>query len=185
VPPTLRSSRIPHPFDQTQPQRLRILIDQRLAAGPVDGQGGFHGYLYIDSGSTGFPDASTVLRSYLHHDALEVRLAADEFEDADFKDYPEAMDEVAEMSAKYRIDGNDARDGVLLYRVGSDREADLVVIGRTWLLTERGRPHGHLLAVVFSPEDALAIIGRYLRWHQRPVIIGGAAERRCAGIRRR
>jgi hypothetical protein len=63
---------------------------------------------------------------------------------------------------------------VLLYRVGSELEADLAVTAREWLLAERGRPHGRLLANLVSPEEALAIIGLYLRWHQQPVIIGGA-----------
>jgi hypothetical protein len=79
-----------------------------------------------------------VLRSYFDHEALEVKLAADEIDDGDVSDYPEAIREVDEMSTKHGIDANDARDGVLLYRVGSDREADLVVTGREWLLAERG-----------------------------------------------
>ncbi|SDT11073.1 hypothetical protein [Actinoplanes derwentensis] len=154
-----------------------MLIDQPLATGQVDGQGAFHGYPFLGNGSTGFPDAPTVLRSYFGHDALEVRLADDEFDHNDVNDYPDSVVEVDEMAAKHGIDMNDARDGVLLYRVGSDQEADLIVTERDWLLAERHRPYGQLLANVVSPDEALAIIGLYLRWHQRPVIIGGSATR--------
>jgi hypothetical protein len=62
-------------------------------------------------------------------------------------------------------------------RVGSDQEADLIVSEREWLLAERHRPHGQLLTTVASPEEALAIIGLYLRWHRQPVIIGGTSTR--------
>jgi hypothetical protein len=156
---------------------LRVFIDQPLETGPVDGQGEYHGYPFIGSGSTGFPDAAAVLRSCLGHEALEIRLASEEIDERVAEDYPEAMPEVDEVSAKHGIDTNDARDGVILYRVGADREADLIVTDREWLLSERARPHGHLLANVVSPEEALAVIGLHLRWHQQPVIIGGARVR--------
>jgi hypothetical protein len=175
--PTLRSSWTPNPFDQSKPQRLRIFIDQPLETGPVDGHGEYHGYPFIGSGSTGFPDTATVLRSYLGHEALEIWLASDELDERDLEDYPEAIREVDEMSTKHGIDADDAHDGVLLYRVGSDREADLIVTAREWLLAERGRPHGSLLANVVSPQEAMAIIGLHLRWHQQPIIIGGVPVR--------
>lgn len=116
-----------------------------------------------------------MLRSYFGHDALEVRLAADEFAERDLADYPEAAREVTEMATKHSIDANEARDGVLLYRTGSDWEADLIVTSRGWLLAERSRPRSRLLASVFSPGEALAVVGLYLRWRQQPVIIGGTA----------
>jgi hypothetical protein len=53
-------------------------------------------------------------------------------------------------------------------------EADLIVTSRPWLLAARGPAH---LANVFSPVEALALMGLYLRWHELPVIIGGAAAR--------
>lgn len=105
------------------------------------------------------------------------RFAADQFDDGDVEDYPDAIGEVDETSTKYGIDVNDARDGVLLYRVGSDQEADLIVTEREWLLADRHRPHRQLLTNVVSPDEAMAIIGLYLRWHQRAVIIGGASTR--------
>lgn len=174
MPPTLRSSWKPNPFDRSQPQRLRIFVDQPLALGPVDGKGVFQGYPFGAGGSTGFPDPPAVLRSHFDHAALEVRLAADELAEVELADYPGAAREVEAMSSKHGIDTTEARDGVLLYRVGSDREADLVVTGREWLLAERNRLHGRLLANVFSPDEALATIGLFLRWHQQPAIIGGA-----------
>jgi len=181
------------------------LVDQPLTSGPVDGEGKFHGYPFVGSGSTGYPDAAAVLRSYLTHPAFEVLFIADdlnkegavvfgepeplpdsdalsvEFKTADgvtytgIHYYEEAVEEAAQMAATHQLDEPDARAGVLLYRVGCALEADLVITGRGWLLTERGRPHGKRLASVVSPEEALALMGLYLRWHHQPVIVGGAA----------
>src|SRR4051794_21149997 len=64
APPPMRSSRSPNPFDRAQAPQLRILVDAPLAAGPVDGAGDYHGYPFQGGGSTGYPDAATVLRSY-------------------------------------------------------------------------------------------------------------------------
>lgn len=204
----LRTSRDPNPFDQTVPRRaLRILVDQPLTSGPVDGDGEFRGYPFTGSGSTGYPDAAAVLRSYLSHPALEVLFVADELNkdgavvfgehphpaDRDgisvrvktatgtrstgIRHYGEAIREASEMVVKHKLDESEARAGVLLYRVGSQLEADLVITGREWLLAERGRPHGRHLASIVSPEGALALVGLYLRWHYQPIIVGGAAVR--------
>jgi hypothetical protein len=175
--------------------------------GPTDGQGEYQGYPFIGHGSTGFPDAPAVLRSYFEHPALELLPIEVELDDdsdivvrpatpaagsrhalprsqADtgtrytgISYYTEAISEAVALASKHGIDETDARDGVLLYRLGSELEADLVVTAREWLLAERGRPHGKLLANLVSPEEAMAIIGLYLRWHQQPVIIGGALAR--------
>lgn len=91
--------------------------------------------------------------------------------------YEEAVREASEMVARYHLDESDARAGVLFYRVGSVLEADLVITGREWLLAERGRSHGRHLASVVSPDESLALMGLYLRWHSQPVIVGGAAVR--------
>lgn len=208
TPPALRSSRDHNPFDQTVPrQPLRILVDQPLTSGPVDGDGEFHGYPFADSGSTGYPDAAAVLRSYLSHPAFELLFAADELDEdgavvfgephshsdhdtlsvqvktatgsrhAGISYYEQAVEEASEMAAKHQLDESDARAGVLLYRIGSELEADLVITGRGWLLAERGRSHGKHLANIVSPEEALALMGLYLRWHYQPVIVGGTAIR--------
>ena len=48
APPALRSSHDPNPFDQTVPRpRLRILVDEPLRSGPVDGEGEFHGSPFV------------------------------------------------------------------------------------------------------------------------------------------
>ncbi len=206
APSALRSSRDPNPFDQTvQLQPLRILVDQPLMSGPVDGQGEFRGDPFAGSGSTGYPDAAAVLRSYLGHPALEVLFAADELDRVGavvvglprpYRDVlpvrvktatgmrhtgmshcDQAVKEASAMVAKHQLDESEARAGVLLYRMGSELEADLVITGRRWLLAERERPRGKHLANVFSPEEALALIGLYLRWHYQPVIVGGTAVR--------
>jgi hypothetical protein len=181
------------------------LVDQPLMSGPVDGEGEFRGYPFAGSGSTGYPDAAAVLRSYLNHPAFEVLFAADELDeegavvfgdpdpDRDFLSvrvktatgmrytgiscYEQAFGEASEMVAKHHLDGSDARAGVLLCRIGSELEADLAITGRGWLLAERRRPHGKYLANIISPEEALALMGLYLRWHCQPVIVGGAAVR--------
>lgn len=207
MPPALRSSRDPNPFDQTVPrQSLRILVDQPLTSGPVDGVGKFHGYPFVGSGSTGYPDAGVVLRSYLTHPAFEVLFVADELDktgavvfgdpdplDSDFLSvefrsaaglgytginyYKQAVDEASQMIAKHQLDESDAHSGVLLYRIGSELEADLIITCRGWLLAERGRPYGKHLANIVSPEEALALMGLYLRWHYQPVVVGGTSVR--------
>jgi hypothetical protein len=208
APPALRSSRDTNPFDQTVPrQPLRILVDQPLTSGPVDGEGEFRGYPFVGSGSTGYPDAAAVLRSYLTHPAFEVLFVADDLDetgavvfgepdpspDSDvlsvqFKTaagvgytginyYEQAVEEASQMVAKYQLEESDARAGVLLYQLGSELEADLLITCRGWLLGERGRPHGKHLANIVSPEEALALMGLYLRWHCQPVIVGGASVR--------
>lgn len=176
-------------------------------SGPVDGEGEFHGYPFVGSGSTGYPDAAAVLRSYLTHPSFEVLFIADDLDEAgavvfgepdpspegdvlsvQFKTaagvgytginyYKEAVKEASQMMAKHQLDESDARAGVLLYRLGSEMEADLFITGRGWLLPERGRPHGKHLANIVSPKEALALMGLYLRWHYQPVIIGGATIR--------
>ena len=78
------------------------------------------------------------------------------------------------MAARYRITEEDAWAGIFLHRAGEVLEADLIVTSREWLLADRGSKR---LESVFSPEEALALMGLYLRWHELPVIIGGAAVR--------
>jgi hypothetical protein len=197
APLALRPSREPNPFDQTVPrQPLRILVDQPLRSGSVDGEGEFHGYPFVGSGSTGYPDAAAVLRSYLTHPAFEVLFVADDLDEVgavvfgepnpssdgdvlpvQFKMadgvgytgisyYKQAVEEASQMVAKYQLDESDARAGVLFDRLGSELEADLFITGRGWLLTERGRPHGKHLANIVSPEEALAL-RRCCTWRSR------------------
>jgi hypothetical protein len=112
------------------------------------------------------------------HDTLSVRVKTDTgTRYTGISYYSQATSEAVALAPKHGIDETDARDGVLLYRIGSELEADLVITASQWLLTERGRPHGKLLANLVSPEEAMAIIGLYLRWHQQPVTIGGALTR--------
>jgi hypothetical protein len=183
------------------------LVDQRLTSGPVDGAGEFCGHPFTGGGSTGYPDAAAVLRSYLSHAALEVLFVADELdregavvfgESRSFPDrdvlpvrvwrsagvsytgmhhYQEAVKEASEMAAKHQLDKSDASAGVLLYRTGTELEADVVITSREWLLAERGRLHGRPLASVVSPEEALALVGLYLRWHYQSVVVGGVPVR--------
>jgi hypothetical protein len=183
------------------------LVDQPLTSGPVDGEGEFRGYPFVGSGSTGYPDAAAVLRSYLTHPAFEVLFVADDLDetgavvfgepdpspDSDvlsvqFKTaagvvytginyYKQAVEEASQMVAKHQLEESDAHAGVLLYRLGSELEADLFITCRGWLLGERGCPHGKHLANIVSPEEALALMGLYLRWHYQPVIVGGASVR--------
>jgi len=207
APPALRSARDPSPFDQiVRRQPLRILVDQPLTVGPVDGEGEYSGYALAGSGSTGFPDACTVLRSYLRHPAFEVLFVADELDEegavvfgeppqpaddllpvrvktaigmrhAGIGCYAQAVEEALGIAARHQLDDADARAGVLFHRLGSELQADLVITGRRWLLAERGSPGGRNLASVVSAEEALAVTGLYLRWHNQPVIVGGAAIR--------
>lgn len=206
VPP-VAWSRAPNPFDRAVTrQPLRILVDQPLMSGPVDGEGGFSGSPLVGGGSTGYPDAAVVLRSYLRQSAFEVLFVADGLEEegavvigdrdpygddvvsvqvktgtgvrhTGINYYGQALAEAAQMVARHRIDEADARAGVLLYRVGTELEADLVVTDRGWLLAAHRRPGDRDLVNVVSPEEALAVMGLYLRWHYQPVIIGGATLR--------
>ena len=172
-------------------------------SGAVDGVGDFRGYPFTGGGSTGFPEPDGVLRSFLKHPELETLFVADRLDDVGavvFESSPppndvalpfqvktpdgvnytssswygEALEETAAMSAKHHVGEAEARAGVLLYRAGNVLEADLIVTCREWLLAERGPGH---LASVFSPTEALALIGLYLRWHELPVIVGGAPAR--------
>jgi hypothetical protein len=205
APPAFRSSRSPNPFARTQPQRLRVLVDRPLLTGPIDGEAEYQGYPFHGGGSIGYPDSAAVLRSYLRHPALGVMRFTDELKEAgdvvlgepypapnqdtfwfevqntdgashtgiDY--YGEAVEEAASFASKYGVGASEGHDGVLLYRIGAELEADQVVTAREWLLAERGRPHGQMLANLVSPAGALALIGLYLRWHQQPTVIGGAA----------
>jgi hypothetical protein len=207
APPAFRRSPSPNPFARTHPARLRMLVDRPLLAGQVDGEGEFQGYPFLGGGSTGYPDSATVLRSYLGHPALEVMRLGDELNaDGDvvlgepdpvsgrdtfsfqvktdtgtrytgIDHYGEAEAEAATFASKYGIGVDEGLDGALLHRVGAELEVDLVVTGRDWLLNQCGRPYGGMPTSIVSPDEALALIGLYLRWHSRPVIIGGAAAR--------
>lgn len=205
VKPVLRQWQDPNRFDKSQPRRpLRIFLDQPIASGPVDGEGEICGYPFTGEGSTGFPPPDAVLRSLLDHQGFEILLVADQLEATGavifgdeavpgnhdsfpfkvktvtgvrytgFPWYGEALTEIAQMAAKYRITEEDARAGVLLHRAGVVLEADLIVTSREWLLADRGLKR---LEGVFSPEEGLALMGLYLRWHELPVIIGGAVVR--------
>ncbi|MBE8515978.1 hypothetical protein ILP97_00275 [Amycolatopsis sp. H6(2020)] len=160
-------------------------------SGTADGQGEYQSYPFTGNGSTGFPDAPAVLRSYLQHPALEI-LAIDQTEampetntffatvvgdTASWDigiDRTDTIREATKLAATHDISDIDACDGVLLCRVGDEREADLVITNRGWLLTEREDPRRRLPPNLVSPAEALAIIGLCLRWHRHPVIIGGA-----------
>ena len=204
VKPKLRLWQDPNRFDRSQPLKpLRIFLDQPLTAGPTDGEGEFAGRPFTGGGSTGFPSPDAVLRSLLGHAAFEVLFVADRLEltgavtldgepapDTDdfpfevktadgvrytwFAWYREAVAEMKRMTARYRVSEADARAGVFLYRAGVVLEADLIITGRQWLLAERGPGR---LTGVFSPEEALALMGLYLRWHELPVIVGGVPVR--------
>ena len=202
VKPSLRPWQDPNRFDRTEPRRpLRVFLDQPLTSGPTDGEGEYRGHPFTGGGSTGLPPPDAVLRSLLGHPAFEVLFVADrpdltgavifgdkalpdsddfpfEVKEANgvrytwFAWYGEAVAETARMVARHRIAEEDARVGVLLHRAGVVLEADLIVTSREWLLAERSP--GRLVSV-FSPEEALALMGLYLRWHELPVIVGGAA----------
>lgn len=205
VKPVLRQWQDPDRFDKSQPRRpLRVFLDQPVASGPVDGEGEFRGYPFTGEGSTGFPPPDAVLRSLVGRQGFEILVVADRLEATGavtfgdeagpaerdvfpfqvkiatgvhytgFPWYGEALTEMARMAAKYRITEEDARAGVLLHRAGVALEADMVVTSREWLLADRGPKR---LEGVYSPEEALALMGLYLRWHELPVIIGGAAIR--------
>jgi hypothetical protein len=208
APPTLWSSRDPNPFDQTVPRpRLRILVDEPLRSGPVDGEGEFHGSPFADGGGTGYPDAAAVLRSYLSHPAFEVlNIASDlggqgavvleehnpagdhdvlpvRVKTADglrftgIRNYGGAAREASEMAARHQLDESEARAGVLLYRIANELEADLVITDRRWLLADRERPYSKRMSNIVSPSEALALMGLYLRWHHEAIILGSAAVR--------
>lgn len=202
--PRLRSPQDPNPFEKGRPRPpLRLFLDQPLMSGPVDGVGVFRGYPFTGGGSTGFPEPDAVLRSFLKHPEFETLFVADRLDDVGavvfesspppdddalpfqvktpggvnytgFSSYGEALEEAAAMAATHHVEEAEARAGVLLYRAGNVLEADLTVTCREWLLAERGPRH---LASVFSPAEALALMGLYLRWHELPVIVGGEAAR--------
>lgn len=205
VKPKLRPWQDPNRFDRSEPRRpLRVFLDQPLTSGPTDGKGEFAGYPFTGGGSTGFPPSDAVLRSLLGHAAFEVLFVADRLEltgavtlagepapDSDdsfpfevkttngvryvsFAWYCEAVAEMKRMAAKHHVREEDARAGVFLHRAGIVLEADLIITSREWLLAEQG--HGRLTSV-FSPEEALALMALYLRWHELPVIVGGAPVR--------
>lgn len=172
-------------------------------SGPIDGEGKFQGTLFTGSGSVGYPDAGIVLRSYLKHPAFEVLFTADELgstgavklggpdvagdvlavqvrtgtgmRHTGLSFYGQAVNEASDVAMKHLLDGLEAQAGVLLYRVGAELEADLVITGREWLLAERRGPNRKRLASVVSAEEAVAVLGLYLRWHNQPVIVGGTA----------
>jgi len=207
APPAFRSSREPNPFARAQSERLRVLMDRPLVAGPVDGVAEFEGCPFLGGGSTGYPDAATVLRSYLGHPALEVLRIGDDLQTegdvvlgephpnpehdtfsfqvktengirySGIYYYRQAVDEAATFTSKHGVSVEEGYDGALFYRIGAELEADLVVTDRQWLVAERGRAHGKSLANLVSPDEALALIGLYLRWHHQLIIIGGAAVR--------
>jgi hypothetical protein len=213
IKPGLRSWQDPNRFDKSQPRRpLRVFLDQPLTSGSADGEGQFHGYPFTGTGSTGFPPPDAVLRSFVSHSAFEVLFVADSLEltgavtlgvhaapsDDDifpfevktmkgvrytwFAWYREAVAEMAQIVTRHRVMEEDARAGILLHRAGVVLEADLIVTNREWLLAERSSGR---LTCVFSPAEAVALMGLYLRWHELPVIIGGAAVRwNPASIRR-
>lgn len=204
APPAFRSSRKANPFDQTPAQRLKVLMDEPLRSGMADGEGEF---VFIGNDTAGYPEAAVVLRSYLGHPAFQVLYPSEELDDegavvvgeprslpgrhilplqvktergllhTGLRNYEGALQETAQMATKHQLDEADARDGVLLYRIGSELDADLIVTDRGWLLSERGRRHGEHLANIVSPAEALALMGLYLRWHNQAIIIGGAAIR--------
>lgn len=199
--PFLRPLQDPDRFDKSARRPLRVFVDRQLASGPEDGAGEFSGYPFTGGGSTGFPPPDAVLRSFLGHGAFEIMFVAEALDRAgavtfdddappgsddsfpfgvrresgpfltSFAWYSEVAAEISVMAARHGISEDDARAGIFLYRTGNVLEADLIVTGREWLLAERGPRH---LAGVFSPAEAVALMGLYLRWHELPVIIGGA-----------
>ncbi|MET8311270.1 hypothetical protein [Micromonospora sp. NPDC005173] len=46
-------------------------------AGDADGEGRFAGYPFLPGGSTRFPDAEAVLRSYAHHEVVALLFVTD------------------------------------------------------------------------------------------------------------
>lgn len=171
-------------------------------SGDVDGEESYQGYPFVGNGSPGYPDAGAILRSYLKHDALEVLFVGDDIDtlgsvvldepDLDRDElcfrvrraqgvswtgidyYREAVAEASEIAARLRLSAPEALDGALLYRIGNELEADMIVTDRAWLLEKRDRSGSRHLASVMSMEEALALMGLYLRWHGQPIIIGGA-----------
>jgi hypothetical protein len=159
-------------------------------AGPVDGAAEFQGYPFLGGGSTGYPDAATVLRSYLGHPAFEVLRVGDDLRvegdvvlgephpkpehhtfsyQVKTKDgirysgiyyYQRAVDEAAIFTSKHGVSAEEGYDGALFYRIGAELEADLVVTDRHWLVAERGRPHGKSLANLVLPDEALCFAVR-------------------------
>ncbi len=208
VPPALRSSREPNPFDRSASRRpLKIFVDWPLKSGPIDGENEFHGYPFIGGGSTGYPDSAAVLRSHFGHSAFEFLFPACElavpdgvepgeggsFSHHDAPSIPvkvgsrvrdvyidscrEVIREASGIATKYQIDELDSIAGMLLHRLGQELEADLAITDREWLLEERPLKGNSRFVNVFSPDDALALMGLYLRWHGEPIVIGGTLKR--------
>ena len=203
--PKLRPWQDPNRFDGSQRAEAAADLPRSAADGRVarSGEGEFAGHPFTGGGSTGFPPPDAVLRSLLGHAAFEVLFVADRLEltgavtldgepapDNDdfpfevktangvrytgFAWYREAVAETKRMTARHQVSEADARAGVFLHRAGVVLEADLIITVSEWLLAERGPGR---LTGVFSPEETLALMGLYLRWHELPVIVGGAAVR--------
>lgn len=201
--PILRSGWKSNPFDRTtERRRLRVLLDLPLMAGDADGQGEFAGYPFLPGGSTGFPDAAAVLRSYGQHEAVELLFVTDDpgatggvvLDDPDLErdevcftvhdkmwtgvdGYRESLAEARGLADRHGLQVTEALAGVLLPHIGNQIECDAIVTSRPWLLARRTGPHARHLANVLSPEEALALVGLFLRWHGDPVIIGGGRIR--------
>ncbi|MEU1969402.1 hypothetical protein ABZ541_29105 [Micromonospora sediminicola] len=179
-----------------------MLLDQPLLSGDADGHGEFHGYPFLSGGSTGFPDATAVLRSYGRHEAIELLFVTDDpeaiggvvLEEPDLErnevcftvhdkawtgidGFRESLAEAQVLVDRHGLPVAEALAGVLLPPIGNQIECDAIVTSRPWLLAQRAGPHARYLAHVFSPEEALALVGLFLRWHQDSVIIGGSPIR--------
>ncbi|WP_146064907.1 hypothetical protein [Streptomyces sp. SM1] len=89
----------------------------------------------------------------------------------------EVIREASGIATKYQIDELDSIAGMLLHRLGQELEADLAITDREWLLEERPLKGNSRFVNVFSPDDALALMGLYLRWHGEPIVIGGTLKR--------
>jgi hypothetical protein len=204
--PIMRS-REPNRFDRDAPRSaLRILVDAPLWIGDVDGEGIYHGYPFVGSGSTGHPDAAAVFRSYLRSNAFEVFHVSDELgvmgavvldEPEDGCDdlgfaiqypagvgvrgvgyYQDQMTEASSLAATLGLPVPETRAGVLLASLGNELEADIIVTDRAWLLDQRQEQRRQrALTSVMSVVEALALMGLYLRWHNEPIIIGGQPVR--------
>jgi hypothetical protein len=100
-------------------------------------------------------------------------------------DYNGAASDAVDLARRHQLEAADAHDGAVLRRVGNELEADLTITNRQWLLAERTHPNARHLTDAVSAEEALALIGLYLRWHRQPVIIGGGHIRwNPTGMRR-
>lgn len=160
-------------------------------SGDVDDEGTYHGYPFLASGSTGYPDAGTVLRSYLKHEMLDVLFIGDDldtvgtivldepdperdelcfkvkqtqgvmFTGIDY--YREAVSAASTTANRLNLQEAEALDGELLYRIGNVLEADIIITDRAWLLEKRDASNSKHLKSIMSIEEGLALIGLYLR----------------------